>query len=65
MKDNVGRADRVFRFVLGIGLLSMMYFEPKTYWGLIGIIPLGTAFLGICPVYSIFKITTNKDEDNE
>ena len=56
MTTNVGTADRVFRIVLGIVLLSLIYFvEGSARWfGLIGVIPLATAFMRWCPAYSLF-----------
>ena len=56
MTTNVGSADRIFRIVLGIVLLSLLYFlEGNARWlGLIGVIPLATAFMRWCPAYSLF-----------
>jgi len=58
MKKNVGTADRIFRITLGLILLSLVFIGPKTWWGLIGIIPLVTGFLKSCPVYLAFGINT-------
>ncbi len=55
---NVGSADRVIRVVLGLALLSLVFVGPKTWWGLIGIIPLATASMSFCPLYSIFGWST-------
>ncbi len=57
---NVGRADRLFRIVLGLGLIALMFIGPKTAWGAIGVIPLVTAFLRSCPLYSLLGISTCK-----
>ena len=56
MTTNVGTADRVFRIVLGIVLLSLIYFvEGNARWfGLIGVVPILTAFMRWCPAYSLF-----------
>ena len=56
MTTNVGTADRVFRILLGIVLLSIIYFvEGHARWfGLIGLIPLATAIFRWCPAYSLF-----------
>ena len=59
MKKNVGAVDRVIRIIAGI-VIIMLGIVFKSWWGIIGIIPLGTAFLGICPMYSIFGISTCK-----
>ncbi len=58
MKINVGTADRIFRIILGLVLLSLIFTGPKTWWGLIGIIPLLTGLLRSCPVYLAFGINT-------
>ena len=55
MTTNVGTPDRVFRIVLSIVLLSLLYFlEGNAHWlGLIGLIPLVTAVFRWCPAYSL------------
>lgn len=60
MVANVGNIDRVLRIVLGIGLLSMLVFVdgPAKFWGLIGIVPLATAAMRFCPLYTILGIRT-------
>lgn len=60
MKANVGYADRVARVVLGAVLLSLLYFlEGDARWfGLIGLVPLLTAAVGSCPLYSLLGINT-------
>lgn len=60
MKQNVGSVDRVIRIILGLALLAFYFLgEGSMRWiGLIGIIPLATAALGTCPLYSILGIST-------
>ncbi len=58
MKANVGNLDRVARIVLGLGLLSMTVMGPQTWFGLLGLIPLATATMGFCPLYTVFGIST-------
>ncbi len=60
MKANVGGIDRVLRIILGIVLLSLIFWGPKTMWGLIGLIPLITGLVRFCPLYAPFKISTEK-----
>jgi hypothetical protein len=57
-KKNVGNADRAFRIILGVGLISLAFVGPRTIWGLVGVIPLLTAFMRTCPVYSLFGLST-------
>jgi Protein of unknown function (DUF2892) len=40
--ENEDSAERVVRILLGLGLLSLFFIGPKTYWGLIGAVPLLT-----------------------
>lgn len=60
MPKNVGSIDRVLRLVLGLVLLGMYFFGPQTTWGLLGIVPIFTAFISWCPVYVPIKISTLK-----
>lgn len=58
MTVNVGTVDRVIRALVGIVLLAMVFVGPQTAWGWIGLIPLLTAIVGICPAYSLLGIRT-------
>jgi hypothetical protein len=55
---NEGKLDRGVRIVLGLGLLSLMFWGPKTLLGLIGLVPLLTAFVGFCPLYRLVGMNT-------
>jgi hypothetical protein len=61
MKLNVGNADRVVRVLVGLVLLTLVVVGPKTWWGLIGVIPIVTALWGWCPIWSVFGISTRKE----
>jgi hypothetical protein len=58
MTTNVGGIDRVLRIVAGLVLLALGAFGPLGWWGLIGLVPLGTALIGFCPVYPLLGIST-------
>ena len=60
MKTNVGGFDRTLRIVVGLGLLSrILVLEGNArWWGLIGLVPLGTGLTGWCPLYLPFGIST-------
>ncbi len=64
MKQNVGNVDRWIRIVLGVVLLSLLVFlnGPIRWIGLIGLIPLVTGILNICPIYALLGISTKKDQ---
>lgn len=57
-KNNVGSIDRAVRVALGLGLLAIVFVGPKTPFGWLGLIPLATAALGTCPLYSILGVST-------
>lgn len=46
MARNVGTAERVLRLVVGVILLALIWVGPRTWWGLVGIVPVGTALWG-------------------
>jgi hypothetical protein len=58
MTRNIGPVDRAIRLIAGIGLLSLIFIGPQTWWGLLGLVPLGTALTGWCPPYALFGINT-------
>lgn len=57
MKTNVGFIDRVIRIILGCAILGAGYYF-KSWWGLVGAVPLLTAALGFCPLYRPFGLNT-------
>jgi hypothetical protein len=63
-KQNVGGIDRVLRIALGIVMAAIGLFVLKgtvgTVVGIIGLIPLVTGLVGVCPLYLLFKFSTNK-----
>ena len=63
MQTNVGTIDRVLRIIVGLVLIAyaIPLGFPATGWnwvGWIGVIPLVTAIIGNCPLYSILGIKT-------
>lgn len=58
MQRNEGTVDRALRIIVGLGILSLVFVGPQTPWGWIGLVPLITGLVGVCPVYSIFGIRT-------
>lgn len=57
---NVGSIDRALRIVVGIVLLSLVFYGPESAWGWIGLVPLITGLIGNCPAYAIFGLSTCK-----
>ncbi len=62
MKHNVGNVDRWIRIVLGIIIAALGWYF-KTWWGLVALIPLVTAFVNFCPIYPIFGLSTAKKKE--
>ncbi|MBK7890336.1 MAG: DUF2892 domain-containing protein [Bdellovibrionales bacterium] len=58
MKVNVGTLDRAGRVVIGLALIGMAAMDVVGPWGYIGVVPLLTAGLGFCPLYSIIGLNT-------
>ncbi len=67
MKQNMGSADRVIRILLAL-VVAALYLADQisgtlaVILGLFAAIFLLTSFLGFCPLYLPFKITTKKAE---
>ena len=58
MTRNIGSIDRWFRTLLGLALLALVFYGPKTAWGWLGLIPLATAFFSFCPLYGMLGISS-------
>ena len=50
--------DRGLRVVLGLAVLSLTLWGPKSLWGLVGLLPLVTGLVGSCPMYSLLGVGT-------
>jgi hypothetical protein len=65
MNKNIGSIDRVIRIVVGLVFIAyalrLGFHNTGWNWvGWFGILPLLTAFVGICPAYSLFGLSTCK-----
>lgn len=57
MRTNLGPTDRWIRALIGLALLAAgVIFH--SWWGLLGLLPLGTAALGFCGLYTVCGLTT-------
>jgi hypothetical protein len=59
MTRNEGNVDRIMRVVLGLVLLSLTFVGPRTWLGLVGLVPLATGLIGFCPLYRLLGIGTS------
>jgi hypothetical protein len=58
LPTNEGIVDRTIRFLAGAGILSLAFIGPETPWGYLGVIPLVTAIVGSCPLYTLLGMNT-------
>ena len=60
MNTNVGNLDKTVRIIVGLALLSLLAWGDGNmkWFGLIGIVPLATAFMGWCPLYTLLGVNT-------
>ena len=59
MKMNVGGVDKGLRIVAGVVIIGLGIYL-KSWWGLIGIVPLATALVNFCPLYVALGISTHR-----
>jgi xanthine/uracil permease len=58
--QNESATDRGIRIVLGLIGLALVFWGPRTLWGLFGLIPLVTGIIGSCPLYTVLGMSTCK-----
>jgi len=67
MKKNMGTVDRVIRILLAV-VVAILYFTNQIsgtlaiILGLFAVIFVLTSFIGFCPLYVPFKLSTKKAE---
>ena len=57
---NEGTLDRALRVILGLALVSLVFIGPRSYWGLVGLVPLATGLVGFCPLYRLVGLSTRR-----
>ena len=58
MKRNLGNLDRIIRIVIGVALIAAAATGQIGWWGWLGIVPLATALMESCVLYSLLNINT-------
>lgn len=60
MEKNMATWDRAIRVVVGVILLYLAFSNGGLWWigGIIGIVFIGTAVAGVCPLYRVIGIKT-------
>ena len=58
MTANIGVLDRSLRIGAGVVLIGLAITGVIGPWGYIGILPLLTGLVRVCPAYSLFGISS-------
>ena len=58
MTKNEGKLDRTLRVAAGLVLIGLAATHTVGAWGYIGVVPLLTGAIGMCPLYSILGLNT-------
>ena len=56
MTHNVGGIDKVVRYVIGLVIIALGAYY-RSWWGLIGVIPIATALFSFCWLYPIIGVS--------
>ena len=59
MKCNIGKTDKIVRWIVGLAVIVLGLYL-RSWWGLLGLIPIITAVISLCPLYLPFGINTCK-----
>jgi hypothetical protein len=54
---NIGLTDKIIRFAVAIAIV-IMGIVYQSWWGILAIVPLLTATISFCPLYSILGMGT-------
>ncbi|MCX7895197.1 MAG: DUF2892 domain-containing protein [Thermoanaerobaculum sp.] len=57
MTTNMGSTDKTIRVLVGVAILGLGLYL-KSWWGLVGLLPLITGLVGYCPAYRLLGIST-------
>jgi hypothetical protein len=58
MKINEGVVDRSVRVLVGVALIGLAISGVVGPWAYIGLVPLVTGAVGLCPLYTLLGIST-------
>ena len=64
MTPNIGTTEKVIRIIVGVALLSLIYFleGPMRWVGLVGAVLIVTALINWCPISAVLGINTAKQK---
>lgn len=58
LKINEGTLDRTLRVIAGVVLIGLAATGKIGLWGYIGVVPLLTGAIGMCPIYALLGISS-------
>ncbi len=58
VKANVGGIDRALRIVVGLVLIGLAATGRIGVWGWLGVVPLLTGVVRVCPLYGVLGVKT-------
>jgi hypothetical protein len=58
MTKNMRTIDRIVRAIVGMILIALAATRLVPQWGWLGLIPILTALIGWCPVYTLLGVST-------
>jgi hypothetical protein len=58
LNKNAGTLDRGFRVLAGLSLIELAYSGLIGSWGWLGILPMLTGVIGLCPAYALLRLNT-------
>ncbi len=64
MKKNVGKVDMIIRIIIGI-VIASVGIVYQSWWGLLAIVPIFTAFINFCPLYSVLGFNTSSSKEKK
>jgi len=59
MKANIGSIDKTIRVIVGMIIIAIGVIT-ESWWGLLGVLPILTAFTGFCGLYALLGVSTCK-----
>ena len=69
MVKNIGQTDRLIRILIAVIILTLIITGQLSgflavFSGIIALVFAGTAFIGTCPIYLMFNISSKKKAVN-
>lgn len=62
MQKNIGKTDKTIRIIAGLVIIAIGWYY-QSWWGAVGLVPIGTALINWCPPYALLGINTRKGNE--